>query len=72
MPIKIALSIAPVVAAAVLVNLFAALNASPQLAVAAVALVATLLGAAVGVFWPVSSEPPKWSRNSRGYSSRQS
>ena len=65
MAIKVALLAGPFIAVAVLVPLLESTEANPALAVAALAFVAVVGGAAIGVFWPVPSEPPKWTKKVR-------
>jgi hypothetical protein len=70
MGLKIVLSVVPVMASCAAAIVFNALDVSPVVAVAILALIATISGAAIGVFWPVSSETPKWMKAPRRTSPR--
>jgi hypothetical protein len=70
MPLKVALLGTPYIAFAILVPLLELTDASPALAVAVLALVAVVCGAAIGAFWPEPSEAPTWVERIRGSSSQ--
>ena len=63
MTVEFALSAGPLVAAVVTVTLLNVFDASPETAVAILALVALISGAAIGVFWEVPDEPAKLARS---------
>jgi hypothetical protein len=70
MAIKVALLAGPFIAAMTLVSVLESTEANPALAVALLALVAVIGGAAIGAFWPVPSDPPSWTKRVRKSSPR--
>lgn len=65
MGIKLVLSVGPVVATLVTRALLNAADAVPVVAIAVLALIAIVSGAAIGVFWPAPDEP-SWPRTRGG------
>jgi hypothetical protein len=63
MRLKIALSVGPVVVAIATAAFLKTVNASPEISVAALALVLVVSGAAIGVFWEVPTES-RWAKSS--------